>query len=1085
MLRLTIFLVIIAAISSAQTYTGSIAGRVTDPSGAVIPKTQVTVTDVATGSVVKTETNEAGDYVASFLGPGSYSIGFTAHGFKELVFENVTMRIHQQLRVNATLQVGISSENVSVSGAVDQVNYSSPEIGHSVTAEQLVNLPLVATPSRGRSPLLLAKLLPGVTSTSSSNSNINNFSFGGGRPNTNEILIDGLPTTNPSDNTYTLTPSPDSLQEFRVVTSPFSAEWGHTGGGVMILTTKSGTNELHGTAYDLFRNRLLNARSYFDSTNKTKYVQNDAGGTLGGPVVIPKLYNGKNKTFFFVDFNETLSSTGNVYSQLVPTSLEKQGDFSQTVDSSGNLVKIYDPATVVKNPDGTFSRSAFAGNVIPVSRIDPVAAQIVKFYPNPNGVFAGDNYQVHPPKEQQILQSIVRVDHNFSDSDHMFVRFGRYSPNADATQQIDNIANNTTSGGWHDTQVALSETHVFTPSLFSDFRVGFVQEKNYDIAGGGSAAVLGLKGVSLNEFPIISTDQYIKLGSNASDHDRDRSWVFSEALNSQVGRHTIKFGGDFRRQMYNYYDPGKLAGQYSFDTSFTDNPIDGSGGNSLASLLLGAPSQTQIQFEDYTYRLNINSAAAFIQDDFKITPHLTINMGLRWEFAGPYSEANNQFASFNPAIVNSQTGTLGDVQFAGINGAPSHFSPNIYHDFLPRIGFAWNFGPHTVLRGGYGLYRYPSTGFAGYGSVSKYQVNATFQSKDGGITPAYLLRDGVPAYSYNVDANGLPMIPASLTDPTSSVVELDPRTRTPYTQNFQIGIQTQLGSQWLFEVDYAGNKGTKLPIITNLNQIPSGEWRPGETQSLRPFPQYTDVEGLFYDGNSTYHSLQVNLERRWKSGFLLSVAYTFSKLIDDVDPTSYTNTGNWTQDAYNLKAERGIGAYDVPQRFVVNSVYDLPVGRGGRYLTSVPVLKDVIGGWELAGLTEIQSGLPLHINQPNLTNGYSFVQRANQVSPVRTDSGNLQQWFSTNSFVEAPAYTLGNAARYPFHGPGVVNTDLSLMRNLHFGERVTAQFRGEFYNAFNHANFSAPNTTINSQNYGRITSAQAGRVTEVALRFFF
>ena len=282
------------------------------------------------------------------------------------------------------LEVGQVSEVVQVSAATAQVNYVSPEIGQVVDADQLINLPEQATNSRGRSPFLLAKLLPGVTTNGNSYTNINGFSFAGGRRVTNEILVDGLPTTNPSDETYTLTPSPDSIQEFKVLTTPFSAEYGHTGGGVMIATTRSGSNGLHGSAYDLFRNRLLNGRDFFSATQgTTKYVQNDPGGTIGGPVVVPHLYNGKDKTFFFVDFNVTLASQGNVYSQLVPTDLQKSGDFSQTF-SAGQLVPIYDPATVHLGPDGkTMVRNQFPGNVIPANRIDPVAAQIVKFYPEP------------------------------------------------------------------------------------------------------------------------------------------------------------------------------------------------------------------------------------------------------------------------------------------------------------------------------------------------------------------------------------------------------------------------------------------------------------------------------------------------------------------------------------------------------------------------------------------------------------------------------------------------------------------------------------------------------------------------------
>ncbi len=565
---------------------------------------------------------------------------------------------------------------------------------------KLVELPQQATSGRGRSPFLLAKLLPGVTTNGNTYTNINGFSFAGGRRVTNEILVDGLPTTNPSDQTYTLTPSPDSIQEFKVLTTPFSAEYGHTGGGVMIATSRAGGNIPHGSAYDLFRNRILNGRDYFSpAQSTTKYVQNDPGGTIGGPVVLPHVYDGRNKTFFFVDFNVTLASQGNVYSQNVPTDLQKSGDFSQTF-AGGQLVQIYDPSTAHTAVDGkTIVRNPFPGNVIPGNRIDAVGAQIVKFYPSANAAGA-NNYVVTPPSKNDNWQYLGRIDQNFGANDRAFFRFGQYSPNNNAPVYIPNKANNQQAGGWTDTQAVMSETHVFGPTLVSDFRFGLVQEDNYSTIPGGAAPELGLKNVSLNSFPIVSVSQMIQLGASAPSHDRDRSWVFNEALTWSHGHHTVKFGGDFRRQMYNNYSPGKQSGSYSFSNTFSaSTPNDTKTGYGLADLLLGTPATTSFAINDYTYRLNINSAGAFVQDDFKITPKLTLNLGLRWEFDGPYSEANDQFVSFNPAIVNHLTGNLGDVQFAGRNGAPHHFSPNIYHDFLPRFGFAYSFFHDTVLRG--------------------------------------------------------------------------------------------------------------------------------------------------------------------------------------------------------------------------------------------------------------------------------------------------------------------------------------------------------------------------------------------------
>ncbi len=809
----------------AQSYTGSISGRVSDGSGLPMSKVAVTITEESTNTAFKTVSNESGDYIATYLKPGSYTVAFSVPGFRERVEKGVQLQINQDRRVDPTLEVGDVTDKVQVTASSTQVDYVSPEIGQVVDADQLVNLPENVANSRGRSPFLLAKLVPGVTTNGNTYTNINGYSFSGGRRVTNEILVDGLPTTNPSDQTYTLTPSPDAVQEFKVLTTPFSAEYGHTGGGVMIATTRSGSNSLHGSMYDFFRNRLLNGRDFFSPAQSTsKYVQNDPGFTVGGPVEVPKVYDGRNKTFFFVDFNVTLAAQGNVFSGLVPTDLQRAGDFSQTF-ASGQLVPIYDPTTAHAGANGTTVRSQFPGNVIPANRIDPVAAQIVKFYPEPNGNFNGNNYSVTPSNHNDVWQYLGRIDQNFGDKDRAFFRFGQYSPNSPATPDIPNKANSTTASGWVDTQAVLSDTHVFSPTVVNDFRFGWVQEDNYSSAGGSASPELGLKGVSLTSFPSISVSQMIGLGSGASNHDRDRSWVFSDGLTWLKNRHSIKIGGDLRRQMYNVYSPGKLSGSYSFSNTFTtDTPNDSKAGFGLADLLVGTPATTSISIDDYTFRESINSGGVFIQDDFKVTSKLTVNLGLRWEFDGPYTEANNQFASFNPYATNPITGNLGSVQFAGRDGAPRHFSPNIYHDFLPRVGFAWNFAPKTVLRGGYGIYRLPSIGYATTGLSSQYAVAATFQSLDNNLTPAYYLGQGVPTYSYNVDANGNPSIPASLTKPTSNVTQLESRTRTPYNQTWQLGMQRQFGSNWLAEADYVGTKGTKLPEAIPQNQLPANEW---------------------------------------------------------------------------------------------------------------------------------------------------------------------------------------------------------------------------------------------------------------------
>jgi len=1103
----------------AQTFTGSIGGRVTDADGRVVAGAQVVVTEIGTNETSRTITNDLGEYVVSFLKPGVYQVSFTAQGFKETVESNLQLELNQSFRLNRTLTLGEVTQKIEVSADQTLLNYDSPEIAHVVGTEQLENIPELAVVNRGRSPFLLAKLIPGVTSTSSSNSNINNFSFGGGRPVTNEILIDGLPTTNPSDNTYTFTPSPDSIDEFKVITTPFSAEFGHTGGGVLLATSKHGTNEFHGSVYDYFRNRILNARSFFDGPNKTRYIQNDPGFTFGGPVLLPH-YNGRNKTFFFADLNITLSATpasansNGTETQffLTPTDAERNGDFSSLLGapltaSNGSPIlnpcdgspvlagQIFDPLTartVTVGGTPVVCRTAFANNVIPTQRLDSVGTQIAKFFPEPNGSFNGGafNYRLVATKYQQTWQGLVRIDQNFGDNDKLFGRYGRYHPNTQAVNVINNAANTSNDSGWWDNQVGIGETHVFSPRIVNDFRLAFVQEINYDKAGGPPVPQLGLQGVPLTYFPTINMASYISLGDSGPDHDRDRSWVFNDVVQIQSGRHVLKVGGDFRRQMYHFYNGNQspISGTYNFDNSFTSDGVDAGTGSDLADLLLGFPTQTIIQQDTYTYRENINSASLYFQDDFKLNQKLTLNLGLRWEFDGPYSEAANQFASFDPKLVNSQTGTPGAMQFAGVSGAPTHFMPNVYHDFLPRVGFAWNAVKDTVIRGGIGFYRLPNIGYFDVGPLSRFSQNSTFQSTDG-VTPAYQLAHGVPQAPFLVDANGNPLVPA---DGSAVVDWIDNRARTPYNITWQFGVQRQFGS-WFAELDYVASKGVKLPIEINADQAQPSQFADPNVFFERPYPQYAGIRYLTLAGNSNYQSLQAKLEHRWKNGLVVSAAYTFSKTLDDFDPVARVQFVG-VQNIYNPRGEWGVAAYDIPQRFVANYVYQLPFGRGSKYGANTPVVKDLISGWEVSGITELQIGLPLAITQPNgnLAAG-AGAQRPNITgSPVLSSGRTLDHWFSTAAFQVAPGGTLGDAPRFPLHGPGLNNTDFALQRNFILHERLKLQFRGEFFNVFNRAHFNNPdgnladfNSDPTKNRFGVISGAQAGRITELVLRLFF
>jgi len=1081
-----------SSLALAQTFTGGgIGGQVTDPKALAVSGVKVQATEIATGTTAETVSDANGDYLIQRLKPGIYRVAFTAASFKEAIEDKVTIQLDLTYRLDKKLTLGSTSESVEVAASDSSINYDSPEISSTLSAEQVEELPQVSQSTRGRSPYLLAMLAPGVTSSSAGNNNVNRFSLGGGRPVTNDLVIDGLPSTNPSDNTYTYTPSPESVEELKVTTTPFSAEFGHTGGGVILINTRHGGKDIHGSVYSYFNNRLMNARGYFSGPNQ-RYDQNDPGFNLSGPIVIPHLLR-PGKTFFFTDVNYSYSATPSNSTYRTPTDAERSGDFSADSD-----VAIYDPATTTHYNDSkgnlVIQRSAFAGNKIPTARVDSVASQLVKYFPEPNGNYgSGLNYKVDASNVNQITEAMVRVDHTISDKDTIFARYGRYAPNNVAVTTIPNAANPGNGSGWYDNQTIVSETHIFNPTSSNDFRFGLVQEVNYTHAGGPFPSSLGLTGVPTTEFPNIATDNYIGLGAGGPYHDRDRSYIFVDNLLFQFGRHYLKVGGDYRHQMYKVWNNnGNVdSGTYTFDSTFTQtDTVDGlgvltgnSGGFDLAGLLLGLPTSTSIVSDFYTYRQTIDSASLYAQDDWKITPKLTANLGLRWEYDGPYSEANNQFASFSPTKINAQTGNAGDAIFAGKDGAPTHFQPNIFYNFLPRVGLVWNPIRDTVVRGGMGLYRLPSIGFSYLDQGSIYEKNASIASTDG-YTPVYQLSQGVPSVAYYRDANGNPEIPASLSDPSSTPIWIDGRSRTPYSLISQLGVERQFGP-WFFSADYVYNHGIKLPVLYSADQLLPSQYTAAKAQSNRPFPQYADVQYFTNQGGSNYQALEAELKHNWKNGLVISFAYTFSKLLDDVDANDNVGAAG-VQNTYNFHAEHGMASSNVPQRLVSNFVYKLPFGRGAKFANHTTILRDVIADWQISGIVQLQVGEPIKITQ-NDHNPFTAAQRPNLVgSPTLAHAQkSLSKWFNTSAFTAVSIGTLGNSPRFPLNGPGINRTDFSLKRTFPLGERVKLDIRGDFDNIFNHPSFSNPNGNVNSSSFGVVSGAQSPRIGQIAAKINF
>ncbi len=1070
----------------AQSVYGSINGIVKDTQGAAVPMATVTVVSESTSVELKTTTNSEGSYHFSFLKPDTYLVRIEKQGFEAFTVANIALVLNQPVTVDAVLRVGNTSQSIVVSGAATSLNRTNSQIGGQIGNTDLIDLP-EQIGQNGPNEFTMAKVFPGVSGSSSDYSNVNDIAFGGGRPVTNPIIVDGLPSNMGVDNTYGLTPTPDSTQELQILISPFSAQYGQTSGGAILTMTKSGTKDFHGSLFYYHNDQDMDALNYFNAPNTVlpKNIFNYFGGNVGGPVFIPWLLNGRKRhVYFFTDWEDTTNAVDELFETDVPTIPERTGDFSGPTPQGTTQPVIYDPATTTV-VNGVVSRTPFPNNIIPLDRLDPVAQNIIAYYPKPNCQVNTNNYCVDPPGHTSDFFTTTRVDVNPTDSDSIMFKFGRDGPNADAVELIPNAANTSPVNGWRDNNFDTSWTHIFSSWLTNEARFGFVSEYNYQYPQDTGVASLGIKNVSLTTFPDIATSGIYEIGGQTLGQTYDGHFIFNDAVTAQIGNHTLAIGGEYLSYTYSQYVPGVLSGQYSFTGTFTSLP--GQAETGMSDLDLGLPAGTGIFTTNTWFRQKEKTGSFYVQDDYRITPTFTLNLGLRWEFDGPFDEVHNNMYTFNPNLIDANTQKPGGIEFAGVNGAPHTLIARDYKGFAPRIGFSYNVLKNTVLRGGYGIFQLPGVGAAGNNLVTTTTVNATFQSLDG-VTPPYQLNQGVPPYSPDVTPEGLPYIPTSLTNPESSVNELELKAILPYMQEWQLGVQRSFGHHWVAEVDYNGSHGVHMPINLPVDQIPVGGAYYGEpnSQSLRPYPQFTNVNYMHNGGASQYAALMAQLNHRWSNGLSVLTSYTWAKLMDDVGGPARGRTVG-IQNAYDLHAQWGTAMTNIPQRLSISFVYALPFGAGGSLAATTPVINKIIGHWVLSGIGQFQKGYPYSINQGNTLGLFSQAQYVTKVGNPNISRGSrtVQRWFNTDAFQITPANVLGNAPRAALYGPGQNVWDLSVMRNFPLPRKTIFQIRGDAYNAFNHPQFSGINNTITSPGFGSISGAHNQRVVQVDGRITF
>lgn len=1076
-------------------------GRITDPGGAVIPAATVLAQNEATGVRTEAQSNELGIYVLPFLQPGRYSISVTQPGFKRYQRTGFNLQTADVVNLDIALELGDVTESVTITAEAPLLESASSTVSQMIDSRVVSDMPL-----SGRRALELTKLIGGAVFINYSGNAKPNFSLSGGRVQNQMFMLDGgnIQNMRLGIGQVDTDPPVEVIKEFRVVQNGYSAEYGGSASGLVISTTKSGTNQIHGSAFHFFRNDAMDAAGFFAPIQDGRKVRaplryNLYGGTIGGPVI-------KDRTHFFGGYEGTRRSDGETQVLTVPTDLQRGGDFSQSFNAQGALLRIYDPLT--NTPVGnTTTRQLFANNVIPQSRFDAVSRQLIDFWPRANkapvNVAGAQNFSANRAQRFERDNYTVRVDHVFSNNNRFYYRgVINKDPIFYTSNYPDPIADpqgTFTSDRLQNTHL-FADTHTLTPNLIFDMRFTLATRRAIAApAGLGSEIVsqIGLRGVPSGNFPVIAPAGFANIGNgNHRLQAPIRQQQYVPSFTWIKGSHLLKFGGEFRRST-NYEIFRQIAsGQFNFALTGTGIPGTAQSGNGFATFLLGFVNGFQMRETDVLDRYS-NYMAWFVQDDWKVTPTLTLNLGMRWETDTPITDFNNHMNGFDMTQINPVSGTPGVVKFMGQGGFRTTPYNTDWNNYGPRIGFAWRpFGSNRwVMRGGFGIFfEHPFAAGAPNSASLGYELSAARNSPDNGVTPAFFMRDG----------SDIPLTPQVRDDsfgavrfgqqPTLNVTFYEEGRRTGYAQMYNLSIQREFARSYLFEVQYLGNLGRKMPISNiNMNQVPFNLLGPGNAQTRRPFPQFNAVNILLPTmGANNYHAGVAKIEKRLSGGLSFLSTYTFARNIGNINQSAAASDGTGDNqnfmDYYNRRLDKGPLSIDIIHRWVNSSIWDLPFGRGRRWATD-GFLSHVVGGWQIGAISTVQSGGPFTVTtQTNTTNAFS----AGGLRANRIGNGNLpgsersvNRWFDLDAFVAPPDFTFGNAGRGILRGDNLVNLDFSLLKNFSFGEQRYVQFRVESFNAMNHPDFALPNRTLDSPGFGAIGSATSPRTMQLGLRIIF
>ncbi len=1136
---------------SAQETRGTILGRVTDQSGALIAGGEVSATNVATGVTIGSKTNEAGNYLLPYLLTGTYTLHAQFAGFKKFTREGIQVRINDTVEVNIQMEVGNFADSIDVKAETPLLATAESSLGQVVDERRVMELP-----SFGSSPMVLVQLAPGVINSTdmrlakagsfSINKNSQFATDGAGTYN-NEFTLDGVSNTQAQGTSARVgfIPPSSAVAEFKVQTSSYDSSVGHTVGSLVNVSTKSGTNTLHGEAYWWLRNSALDTPNIFQNRAAQKlpvYQDNRYGLAASGPVKLPHLYDGKNKSFWFYAWEANQFGIPQSFTNTVPTEAMRQGDLSALLALGANY-QVYDPLTTVTAPGGRFSRQPIPGNLIPRNRLDPVAQNILKFYPLPNQAGTRDsrnNYFRTTKALEKTWVHMGRFDHAFSQNHRVFLRLSKDFWEEDKNHSFDSdavgIVLNRENHG-----LSFDDVYVFNPTFLVNFRYGITRatfterrgSRGFNLSSlGFSQRLVSLIDKNLAAFPNVQAGSLTQLSNWESGDGGNYSMTHSAAgtFTKLRGDHNFRFGADFRvyRENQGRY-PIDVAPQLAFSTSYTRGPLDNSPsqpvGGELASFLLGVPSgeldRTATLAEQDKY------FGLYLQDDFKAAKRLTLNFGLRYELESPVTERFNRsvahFAYDQPSPIEAQARAnyakapifelppdqfrvLGGLTFVGVGGNPRTYWNGRKTNFMPRAGLAWQLLPKTVLRAGYGLF-YDTIGVNKTDSIQTgFSQSTPIQaSLDSELT--YIATTADPFPRGLLEPAGASGGLATNLGQSVSFFAVD--RKQPTIQRWSFGFEQVLPGQFLAEASYVASRGSRLGINRQLNNTPAqylsrlgvrdqktidflsasspnpffGVYSiAGQNISrgslLRPFPQFSGVTFNDPVGYSWYHSLQTRLEKRFSRGYTFQLSYTWSKTMEAMEFLNATDPVPY----------RSISSLDRTHRLVTSGIWELPFGRGRHFGTTMPRPLDFFaGGWQLNGVVQRQSGPPI---------GFGDVWTLFNGNPdnvkLSKDQRSVDRWFNTDAgFNKNNQQQLGSNIRVSplrfsgIRGDGQARWDFSAIKNFRMTEKARMQFRAEVLNAWNHPNLSTPNTSPTSTAFGTITGQDVPRSWQMSLRMTF